>query len=86
MIKGVDGFVLVELLHGGLLFFVVSFLHLLHEHLELSELVQQWLVGQVLDVLGIVVGPVGSAALVHLLEAFWLVRVYSFQDAQTSVY
>ena len=40
--------------------------------------------GQVLDVLGIVVGSVGCAPFVHFLEAFWLVRVDAFQDTQTS--
>ena len=80
MVQGIDGLVLVELLHSGVLLLVVGLLHLLHEGLELSKLDQQWLVGQVLDVLGIVVGLVGRAPFVHLLEALGLVRVDPFQD------
>ena len=75
MVKSIHWLVLIELLHRGVLLLVVGLLHFLHECLELSELDQQWLVGQVLDVLGIVVGLVGCATLVHLLEALWLMRV-----------
>ena len=58
-------------------------LHLLHEGFELSELVQERLVCQVLDVLSIVVSPVGSTSLVYLLEALWLAWVDAFQNTQT---
>ena len=75
VVESVDGFILIELLYSGVLVLVVRLLHFLHEGLELSELVQEWLMGQELYVLCIVVGPVGGVALVHLLEAFWLVRV-----------
>ena len=85
MIESIDGFILVKLLHGGLLFLVVSLLHFLHEGLEVTELLQQRLVGQVLDVLGVVVCSVGGAPFVHLLEAFWLMWVDALQDTQTSM-
>ena len=80
MVQSIDWLILIQLLHSGVLFFVISLLHFLHEDLELPELDQQWLVGQVLDVLGIVVCLVGCAPLVHLLEALGLVRVDPLQD------
>ena len=81
MVQSIDRLILIELLHSGVLFFVVGLLHFLHEGLELPELDQEWFVGQVLDVLGIVVGLVGCAALVHLLEALGLVRVDPLQTS-----
>ena len=87
MVHSIDRLILIiELLYSGVLFFVVGLLNFLHEGLELPELDQEWLVGQILDVLGIVVGLVGCASLVHLLEALWLVRVDALQDAQTSTH
>ena len=86
MVQSIDWLILIELLYSGVLFFVVSLLYFLHEGLELPELDQEWLMGQVLDILGIVVSLVGCAPLVHLLEAFGLVRVDALQDAQTSIH
>ena len=80
MVQSIDRLILIELLHSGVLFFVVSLLHFLHEGFELPELDQEWLVGEVLNVLGIVVGLVGCAPLVHLLKALWLMRVDALQD------
>ena len=74
MVQSIDWLILIELLYSGFLFFVISLLHFLHEGLELPEFDQQWLMGQVLDVLGIVVGLIGCAPLVRLLEALGLVR------------
>ena len=85
MIESIDGLILIQLLHGRLLFLVVSLLYLLHEGFEVTELPQQRLMGQVLDVLGVVVCSVGGASLVHLLEAFWLMGVDALQDTQASV-
>ncbi len=59
---------------------MVGLLYFLHEGLKLPELDQQWLVGQVLDILCIVVGLVGRAPFIHLLEALGLVRVDTLQD------
>ena len=81
MVQSIDRFILIQLLHSGVLLLVVRLFHFLHEGLELPELDEQWLVGQVLDVLGIVVCLVGCATLVYLLEALWLVRVDAFQNA-----
>ena len=64
MVQSIDRFILIQLLHSGVLFLVVRRLfHFLHEGLELPELDKQWLVGQVLDVLGIIVCLVSYATL-----------------------
>ena len=81
MIQGVNGPVLLQPLHSGLLVLVEGFLQTSHEHPELTELVQQRLVSQEGYVFGIVIGLVCRAALVHLLDALRLVRVYPFQYA-----
>ena len=86
MVQSIDWLILIELLYSGVLFLVVGLLHFLHEGLELPELDQEWFMGQVLDVLGIVVGLVGCATLVHLLEAFGLMRIDALQDAETSTH
>ena len=50
-------------------------LHTFHEPFEISELLQQRLVGQKLDVLVVVECPIGRAALVHFLTVVWFVRI-----------
>ena len=66
MVQSIDRFILIQLLHSGVLFLVVRLFHFLHECLELPELDKQWLVGQALDVLGIiVVCLVGCATLIY---------------------
>ena len=82
VVNGVNRPVLIEPLHGVLLVLVEGPLYLLHEGLEVTELLQQRLVGQKLDVLGVVEGPAGGAAMVHLLQVLGLVRVDALEDAQ----
>ena len=81
MVQSIDWLILIELLYSGVLFFVVSLLHFFPEGFELPELDQEWRMGQVLDVLDIVVSLVGCAPLVHLLEALGLMRVDALQNA-----
>lgn len=81
MVEGVDGLVLLQSLSSRLLVLVEGLLQATHEHLELPELVQERLMCQEPNVLGIVVGLVGSAPLVDLLGILGLVWVDSLQDA-----
>ena len=61
-----------------------SFLQPSHEHLELSEAIQERLVSQKGNVLHIVVGLVDSTAFVHFLGVLGLLRVYPFQNTEPS--
>ena len=82
VVDRVNRAILVESLDSVLLVLVEGPLHLPHEGLEVPELLQQRLVGQELDVLGVVEGPAGRAAVVHLLQVLWFVGVDPLEDAQ----
>ena len=56
--------------------------HFSHKSLEVSELIQQWLVRKKLDIFHIVVCLESRAALVHLLDVLGLVRVDAFENTQ----
>lgn len=81
VVQGVYGPILLQPLHSALLILVESSLQPSHEHSELPELVQKWLVCKKSNVLGIVICLVSCAALVDFLYTLWLVRVYALQYA-----
>ncbi len=81
VVQRVDGLVLNQPLRRVVLVLMHCLPHLLHEGLEVAELVEEGFVGEKLDVLQIVVGSVGGAAFVHLLQVLWLVGINSFEDA-----
>lgn len=78
VIQSVDGFVLLQSLYSVVLVLVQGFLHLLHEGLEVSELLQQRLMGEELNVLCVIVGLVGCTTSIDLLQVGRLVGVYAF--------
>ena len=77
-VQGVHWFVIVQLVGLDLLPLVQSLLYLLDEGPKVSELLQQWLMGQELNVLYVVVCLVGSAPMVDLLLVLWLMGVDAF--------
>ena len=83
VIESVDWLVLHHSLCLRRVILVDSLLHSLHELLKISEPLKERLVGQKLDVLVVIEGLVGGAALVHLLEVVRLMRVDPFQDTQS---
>ena len=56
--------------------------HLPHESLEVSELIQQWLMCKKLDIFHVVVCLESRAALVHLLDVLRLVRIDAFENTK----
>lgn len=84
MIEGINGSILLQLLHRCLLVLVECLLQPPHENLELPELVEERLVSKEGYVLCIIVGLVSCAAFVHLLHVLGLMRIDSLQNAQPS--
>ena len=82
VIQSINRFVLMKFLHGVLLILVERTSHFSHESLEVSKLIQQWLVREKLDIFHIVVCLESRAALVHLLDVLGLVRVDAFENTQ----
>lgn len=85
VVQGVHRFTLKHSLCFVRIIFVYSFLHSFHKLLEISKFLQQRLVGQELNIFVVVEGPVGCAALVHLLVVIRFMWVDAFQNTQPSV-
>ena len=82
VIQSINRFVLMKFLYCVFLILVERTSHFSHKSLEVSELIQQWLVRKKLDIFHIVVCLESRAALVHLLDVLGLVRVDAFENTQ----
>jgi len=84
MIQRVDWLVLLQVCCNGVFLLSKGASEPLCEDLELSEFLEQGLMGEELDVLGPVVRLGGGVTLRHLLQVVGLARVDALQDAQTT--
>ena len=85
VVQGVQRLPLIQSLHSVVLVLEIGTLHFPHEHLKVSELLQQRLMCQELNVLSIVVSLVSSAAFVDLLQILRFMRIDALQNTQPTI-